>query len=947
MSNNKYVYNPDDDFIEVIGARENNLRDISLKIPRNQMVVFTGVSGSGKSSLAFDTIYAEGQRRYLETFSAYARQFMGNMDRPEVEEIKGLSPVISIEQKTTGWNPRSTVGTITEIYDLLRLLYARASEAHSHITGQKMEKFSEEEIMIRIKAQYEGKKIAVLAPLVKGRKGHYRELFEQVRKQGFSKIRIDGNIEDIRQGMQLERFKTHDIEVVVDRLTVEEDKYTRLLDSSRSAMKMGDGILLILDMESGQVTTFSKNLMDVQTGLSYEDPSPNSFSFNTPYGSCPDCRGLGQIFKVNEEKVFPDKELTINDGGIAPLGEARKNQTFDQLRRIARKYKFSFASKISEIPEEALRVIMYGGDKSFLDIFSKNNEYGYDLADVGLAFMLEKWFEESTSDKIRSWAEEFMDLVDCKTCEGYRLKRESLAFLIAGKHIGQLAMMDFVTLNDWFEKIDSQLNNKQKQIAKDIIKEIRYRLKFLLHVGLDYLHLNRPARTLSGGEAQRTRLANQIGSKLTGITYIMDEPSIGLHQKDNVRLVEALKELADIGNSVLVVEHDKDIMLASDYLVDLGPGAGNKGGQIVNEGKPQDFLNFSSMTADYLSGRLKIRLPEKRRAGNGTYIEMKGLTGNNLKNVDVRIPLGTFTCVTGVSGSGKSTIVNDTLYPVLRKHFYNSIQNPLAYESITGIEYIDKVIEIDQSPIGRTPRSNPATYTNLFTEIRKIFTELPESKIRGYSAGRFSFNVKGGRCEACGGAGKQVIEMNFLPDVHVDCDVCNGKRYNRETLEIMYKGKNISEVLNMPVDEAMEFFESVPKIYRKLKILSEVGLGYITLGQQATTLSGGEAQRVKLSEELSKKDTGKTFYILDEPTTGLHFEDVQHLLNVLENLVQKGNTVLVIEHNMEVIKMADYIIDVGPEGGREGGTIVATGTPEEIVERGIGYTAEFLKPELV
>lgn len=946
MSNKRYVYNPDNDFIEVVGAKENNLKDVSLKIPRNQLVVFTGVSGSGKSSLAFDTIYAEGQRRYLETFSAFARQFMGNMDRPEVEEIKGLSPVISIEQKTTGWNPRSTVGTITEIYDLLRLLYARTSEAHSHLSGHKMEKFSEEEIMIRIKALFGGKKIAILAPLVKGRKGHYRELFEQIRKQGFSKVRIDGNIEDIRQGMQLERFKTHDIEVVIDRLTVEEDKYLRLLDSTRSALKMGDGLLFILDIESNKPITFSKNLMDVETGLSYEDPSPNSFSFNTPYGSCPECRGLGQKFKVNEEKVFPDKELTINEGGIAPLGEARKNQTFDQLRRIAKKYKFSFASKINEIPEEALRVILNGGDTSFLDTFSKNNEYGYDLADVGLAFMLEKWFEESTSEKIRAWAEEFMDLVNCQSCDGYRLKRESLAFRIADKHIGELAMMDFVTLNQWFEEIDSKLNNKQKQIAKDIIKEIKYRLKFLLHVGLDYLHLNRPARTLSGGEAQRTRLANQIGSKLTGITYIMDEPSIGLHQKDNVKLIEALKELTNIGNSVLVVEHDKDIMLASDYLVDLGPGAGNKGGQIVNEGKPEDFLNFSSMTADYLAGRLKIQLPQKRRTGNGLSIELKGMTGNNLKNVDINVPIGTFTCVTGVSGSGKSTIVNDTLYPILRKHFYNSVQNPLPYESITGIEHIDKVIEIDQSPIGRTPRSNPATYTNLFTEIRKIFTELPESKIRGYSAGRFSFNVKGGRCEACGGAGKQVIEMNFLPDVHVDCEVCNGKRYNRETLEIMYKGKNISEILSMPVSEALEFFEPVPKIYRKLKILSDVGLGYITLGQQATTLSGGEAQRVKLSEELSKKDTGKTFYILDEPTTGLHFEDVQHLLNVLENLVKKGNTVLVIEHNLEVIKMADYIIDVGPEGGRNGGTIVATGTPEEIVKNGIGHTADFLKSEL-
>jgi excinuclease ABC subunit A len=940
------LYKPKEDVIEVVGAKEHNLRDLSLSIPRNKLVVFSGLSGSGKSSLAFDTLYAEGQRRYLETFSAYARQFIGNMDRPEVEQIYGLSPVISIEQKTTGWNPRSTVGTITEIYDLLRLLYARIGEAHSYLTGEKMIKFTEEEVLEQIKAKFDQKKIALLAPLVKGRKGHYRELFDQVRKQGFTKVRVDGVVLELKAGLQVERFKTHDIEVVVDRLTLSHEKYGRLQESTRSAFKIGEGLLLILDLESGETLPFSKELMDASSGLSYEEPSPNSFSFNSPYGACPHCKGMGQINKVEVDKVIPDPSLSINAGGLAPLGEVRKNQTFEQLRKIAKKYKFSFATPLSEFSQEAMKVILYGGDESFQVKTSVYNDYSYDLAKEGLVNMLEKWYEDTSSERIRNWAEAFMTLVPCSACEGFRLKKESLHFYIDGKHIGQLAHLDFHQLNLWFTDIESRLSAKQNTIARDIIKEIRYRLHFLLHVGLDYLHLNRPARTLSGGEAQRTRLANQIGSKLTGITYIMDEPSIGLHQKDNVQLIAALKELTAIGNSVLVVEHDKDIMKAADYLFDLGPGAGVHGGYLVNEGIPEDFMAQSSLTADYLSGRKNIEIPSSRRSGNGFFLELIKASGNNLKEVSIKIPLGTMTCVTGVSGSGKSTLINDTLYPILRRHFYNASQNPLSYQSIAGLEHLDKVIEIDQSPIGRTPRSNPATYTNLFTEIRKLFAEVPEAKIRGYSLGRFSFNVKGGRCEVCGGAGQRVIEMNFLPDVHVDCETCLGRRYNRETLEIIYKGKSISDVLNMTVDEATEFFAHIPKIFSKLKILKEVGLGYISLGQQATTLSGGEAQRVKLSEELSKKDTGKTLYIMDEPTTGLHFQDISLLLKVIHSLVEKGNTVLIIEHNMDVIKMADYIIDIGPEGGRKGGEVVGTGTPEELVKKGKGYTAHFLKEEL-
>jgi excinuclease ABC subunit A len=947
MSHKKIqLYKPKEDVIEVVGAKEHNLRDVSLSIPRNKLVVFSGLSGSGKSSLAFDTLYAEGQRRYLETFSAYARQFIGNMDRPEVEQIYGLSPVISIEQKTTGWNPRSTVGTITEIYDLLRLLYARIGEAHSYLTGEKMIKFTEEEVLEQIKAKFDQKKIAILAPLVKGRKGHYRELFDQVRKQGFTKVRVDGVVLELKSGLQVERFKTHDIEVVVDRLTLNKEKYGRLHESTQSAFKIGEGLLLILDIESDETLPFSKELMDASSGLSYEEPSPNSFSFNSPYGACPHCKGMGQLNKVEVEKVIPDPSLSINAGGLAPLGEVRKNQTFEQLRKIAKKYKFSFATPISEFPEEALKVILYGGDESFQVKTNLYNDYSYDLAKEGLVKMLEKWYEDTSSERIRNWAEAFMALVPCSECEGFRLKKESLHFYIDGKHIGQIANLDFYQLNLWFSDIETRLSAKQNTIAKDIIKEIRYRLHFLLHVGLDYLHLNRPARTLSGGEAQRTRLANQIGSKLTGITYIMDEPSIGLHQKDNVQLIAALKELTAIGNSVLVVEHDKDIMKAADYLFDLGPGAGVNGGYLVNEGTPEEFMAKPSLTADYLSGRKNIEIPSSRRSGNGFFLELTKATGNNLKDVSIKIPLGTMTCVTGVSGSGKSTLINDTLYPILRRHFYNASQNPLSYQSIAGLEHLDKVIEIDQSPIGRTPRSNPATYTNLFTEIRKLFAEVPEAKIRGYSLGRFSFNVKGGRCEVCGGAGQRVIEMNFLPDVHVDCETCLGRRYNRETLEIIYKGKSISDVLNMTVDEATEFFVHIPKIFSKLKIMKEVGLGYITLGQQATTLSGGEAQRVKLSEELAKKDTGKTLYIMDEPTTGLHFQDVSLLLEVIHSLVEKGNTVLIIEHNMDVIKMADYVIDIGPEGGRKGGEVVGTGTPEELVKKGKGYTAQFLKEEL-
>ncbi len=936
-----------DDYIEIVGAKENNLKDISLKIPRNQLVVITGLSGSGKSSLAFDTIYAEGQRRYIETFSAYARQFLGKMDRPEVEKINGLSPVISIEQKTTAWNPRSTVGTTTEIYDFLRLLYARIGEAYSFDSGKKMVKFTEEQIIQHILEQYAGKKIMILSPLVRARKGHYRELFDQIRKKGYTKVRVDKVVIDLRPGMQIDRYKTHDIEVVIDRIKVQDDKRDRIASSIQIAMKQSNDFIMIMDVDAQEVKPFSKRLMDPDSGVSYEEPSPNTFSFNSPYGTCKHCKGLGKQHKVDMEKVIPDDKLSLNDVGIKPFGEVRDNYTFKQLRAIAKRYKFSFATPVKDIPKEALNIMLQGGDDSFeMSLRGSKHDFIYNLASEGVVNMLERWYRESSSEKIRRWAEEFMTIVTCPECDGYRLRKESRHFKLGEKHIGELATMDLSDLQTWFADIESVLDEKQKTIAKDVIKEIRLRLGFLLEVGLDYLSLNRPTRTLSGGESQRTRLATQIGSQLTGITYIMDEPSIGLHQRDNQRLITALKNLTTIGNTVLVVEHDKDIMLASDYLIDLGPGAGKHGGELVSQGTPAEFLKNGGLTADYLDDKQKIEVPEKRRKGTGKYLKLSGATGHNLKNVNLKIPLGMLTCVTGVSGSGKSSLINSTLYPILRQHYYRSTQRPLPYKKIDGLDHLDKVIEIDQSPIGRTPRSNPATYTGVFGDIRKIFTALPESKIRGYKPGRFSFNVKGGRCEVCQGAGKRVIEMNFLPDVLVDCEQCLGKRYNRETLEILYKGKSISDVLDMTVDEAVEFFKNIPSIFRKLKTLKEVGLGYISLGQQATTLSGGEAQRVKLSEELSKRATGNTIYILDEPTTGLHFQDIKHLINVIDRLVDKGNTVVIIEHNMDIIKVADHIIDLGLEGGYRGGSILFSGTPEKLIKDKTSHTAKYLALEM-
>ncbi len=935
------------DFIEVIGARVHNLKDINVQIPRNKLVVITGISGSGKSSLAFDTIYAEGQRRYMETFTAYARQFIGEMERPDVEQINGLSPVISIEQKTTSRNPRSTVGTVTEIYDFLRLLFARIGEAYSYASGRKMVKYTEEQMVEHILENFKGSKGLLLAPLVRGRKGHYRELFESVRKQGYSKIRIDGEINDLKPGLQADRYKTHDIEVVVDRLKIGENRRDRLTSSLQTALKLGNGLIMLLDSDTDELQTYSKHLMDPEAGISYEEPSPNSFSFNSPYGACPNCKGLGLINKVDLEKVIPDRSKSINDVGIAPFGEVRNNTTFKQLRALSKKFKFSFATPIKDIPEEALDIILFGGDDSLsVQMNYSKNDFNYNLAYEGLVNMLERWYKDSSSEKVRRWAEEFMTIDTCPICKGARLKMESLFFKIDDKNISNVSNWDIASLKEWVESLDDKLSDRQLLIAKDILKELRLRSGFLLHVGLDYLSLNRPARTLSGGESQRIRLATQIGSQLSGITYILDEPSIGLHQRDNQKLIEALRELSDLGNTVLVVEHDKDIMLASDYLIDLGPGAGKHGGDLVGEGIPSDFLNANTITSNYLKDVEKIEVPEVRRKGNGHYLELTKAAGNNLKEVSVSIPLGTFTCVTGVSGSGKSTLINETLYPILRHHFYKSQKKPYPYEEIKGLEHLDKVIEIDQSPIGRTPRSNPATYTGVFTDIRKLFGEVPEAKIRGYKIGRFSFNVKGGRCEVCHGAGRREIEMNFLPNVQVDCERCMGRRYNRETLEIMFKGKNISDVLDMTVSEAVEFFENIPSIYRKIKTLKEVGLGYITLGQQATTLSGGEAQRVKLAEELSKRDTGNTIYILDEPTTGLHFEDIRQLLKVLNKLVEKGNTVVIIEHNMDVIKTADHIIDMGPEGGFRGGMVVCTGTPEEIAAHEGSHTGRFLKSEL-
>lgn len=937
--------------IEVFGAREHNLRNIDISIPKNKLVVFTGVSGSGKSSLAFDTIYNEGQRRYMESFSAYARQFIGDMERPDVDKITGLSPVISIEQKTTNRNPRSTVGTVTEIYDFLRLLYARIGEAYSYNTGKKMVKFSEEEIVENITKKFKNKKISLLAPLVRGRKGHYRELFEDIRKKGFVKVRVDGEVKDLVPKMQVDRYKIHDIEVVIDRLQVTDDMKVRLSQSVQQSLKTGKDLMFLLVNDTDQVVQYSKQLMCEDTGISYEEPSPNAFSFNSPYGACGTCKGLGNVYGVDLEAVVPDWNVSINDGGIAPLGEQRDAHIFRQVEQLAKAKKFKLNVPVKELPKPIMNLLLYGNEagstEEILDFENIPEGDWYSGPFEGVVPMLKRWFGSSgMSDSVREWSEQYMQLKTCPTCNGARLKRDSLWFKIGERNISELSEQNLDQLMVWFQQVDKQLSNKQQVIAKDILKEIKERLQFLLDVGLTYLTLNRPSKSLSGGESQRIRLATQIGSQLQGITYILDEPSIGLHQRDNHRLIEALQNLRNIGNSVLVVEHDKDIMMAADHLVDIGPRAGKHGGQIVAAGTPQDVLKSGSETAMYLNGKKSIAIPAERRKGNGKWLELTGASGNNLKNVSARFPLGSLILVTGVSGSGKSTLINETLYPLLSKHCYNSRMAVQPYKSIKGLEQIDKVIEIDQSPIGRTPRSNPATYCGFFTEIRQLFAAVPEAKIRGYNAGRFSFNVKGGRCDVCEGGGMRVIEMNFLPDVYVHCEKCNGKRYNRETLEIRYKGKSISDVLNMTVDEACEFFQPVPYLYRKIKVLQDVGLGYITLGQSAVTLSGGEAQRVKLATELGKKDTGKTFYILDEPTTGLHFQDIQHLLEVLNKLVDRGNTVLVIEHNLDVIKVADHIIDLGPEGGSGGGTILFAGSPEEMVKVKQSHTARFLKDEL-
>ncbi len=949
----------EEEFIEIIGARAHNLKDISLTIPRNKLVVLTGLSGSGKSSLAFDTIYAEGQRRYIESFSSYARQFLGNMERPDVDKISGLSPVISIEQKTVNKNPRSTVGTITEIYDFLRLLFARSGEAFSYVTGEKMVRYSDDQIITLILDTYNSKKINLLAPIVKGRKGHYRELFEDIRKKGFNKVRIDGAIVDITPKMQVDRYKIHDIEIVVDRLEVNADIKTRLYQSLQTAMKHGKGTIMVLEHEEenpkakkkssafgfGKVQFYSRMLMCPTSGISYDEPAPNLFSFNSPYGACPHCNGLGVVSEVDINKIVPNQSVSIRKGAIAPLGPSKGIWVFKQIEAIGLKYNFTLDTPFEDIDEEAITILLHGSEELFT-VKSDTSENGYSTSFDGIATHISKQADEDPSPAMLRWVEGFTNKINCSVCEGTRLKKEALYFKIDGKNIAELSEMDINILNDWFKGIEKRLSKSQNVIAKEVLKEIRTRIGFLLEVGLDYVTLNRSSKTLSGGEAQRIRLATQIGSQLVGVLYILDEPSIGLHQRDNMRLIEALKNLRDVGNSVLVVEHDKDMIIESDYVIDIGPGAGVHGGRVVAAATPKEMLKFSTMTADYITGKKTIEIPKVRRKGNGKKIVLKGCTGHNLKNVSVDIPLGKLVCITGVSGSGKSSLINETLYPILSNYFYKSEKRPLPYKSITGIEHIDKVIDIDQSPIGRTPRSNPATYTSVFTDIRNLFAELTESKIRGYKAGRFSFNVKGGRCETCGGAGVKTIEMNFLPDVYVNCDVCNGKRYNRETIEIRYKGKSISDVLNMTVDQACEFFENLPTIFRQVKSLQSVGLGYITLGQQATTLSGGEAQRVKLSTELSKRDTGNTLYILDEPTTGLHFEDIRILLGVLNKLVDSGNSVLVIEHNMDMIKVADHIIDVGLEGGKGGGDILFTGTPEELVKSKKGFTAPFLKKEM-
>ena len=939
-----------EEYIEVKGARVHNLKNIDVTIPRNKLVVITGLSGSGKSSLAFDTIYAEGQRRYIETFSAYARQFLGSLERPDVDKIDGLSPVIAIEQKTTTKSPRSTVGTITEIYDFLRLLYARVGIAYSYQTNEKMISYSDDQIRQIIQESFKNQKVSILAPVIRSRKGHYRELFEQIGKQGFVKVRIDGVIENIIPGMRLDRYKNHDIEIVIDRIKIDEKTVNskRLQDSITTAMNQGDNVIMVLNENNEKPRFFSRNLMCPSSGISYPNPEPNNFSFNSPKGACNDCNGIGNLYKVNEDKIIPDRKISIQNGGLAPQGSKKNSWIFKQLEIIAKRHDFSLSDSISEIPEDALKIILYGGKDKF-SVKSKSLGVSRDyLIDFdGIANFIEHQYNNSESTSVKRWAKSYMDKIICPSCNGSRLNEIASFFKIHNKSIADLTKMDINDLLNWFNELPKNLSDNQNIIGQEIIKEIKTRLQFLLDVGLNYLSLNRSSKSLSGGEAQRIRLATQIGSELVGVLYILDEPSIGLHQRDNEKLINSLKILRDLGNSVIVVEHDKDMIEQADHIIDIGPYAGKNGGEIISHGNFKNILSHKTLTADYLNGKKNIVIPKKRRIGNGKFLELSGCTGNNLKNISVNIPLGLMVGITGVSGSGKSSLINETLYPILNNYYFNGTKEPLSYKSIKGLENLDKVIDINQSPIGRTTRSNPATYTGVFSEIRNLFSKIPESMIRGYKPGRFSFNVTGGRCETCKGGGLKIIEMNFLPDVYVQCETCMGKRFNRETLEIRYKGKSISDVLNMTIREAVTFFEQIPKIYRKLKTLKDVGLGYITLGQQSTTLSGGEAQRIKLASELSKRDTGNTIYILDEPTTGLHFEDIRVLIEVLQKLVDKGNTILIIEHNMDVIKVVDYIIDIGKEGGKEGGTIIASGTPEQLIKNKDSYTGKYLKKELI